>query len=31
MDDKNKGIHTAYIMVLEIEEREYKLVFEAVG
>jgi len=31
MDDKNKGILTAYIMVLEMEERKYKLVYEAVG
>jgi len=28
---KKKGIHTAYIMVLEMEERKCKLVYEAVG
>jgi hypothetical protein len=31
MDDKMKGIHTAYIMVLEIEERKCKLAYEALG
>jgi hypothetical protein len=31
MDDKNKGIHSAYIMVLEMVERECKLVYEAVS
>jgi hypothetical protein len=31
MDDKNKGIHTAYIMAFEMEERECKLMYEAMG
>ena len=31
VDDKNKGIHRAYIMVLEIGDRDCKLVYEAVG
>jgi hypothetical protein len=31
MDDKNEGIHIAYIMMLEMEERKCKLVYEAVG
>jgi hypothetical protein len=31
MDGKNKGIHTSYIVVLEMQERECKLVYEAVG
>jgi hypothetical protein len=31
MYDKNEGIHTAYIMVIEMEERKCKLVYEAVG
>ena len=30
MDDKIKGIHTAYIMTLEMEERKSKQVCEAV-
>jgi hypothetical protein len=31
MDDKNKGIHTAYIMVLAMKETKFNLVYEAVG
>jgi len=31
MNDKNKGIHTSYITVLEMEERKCKLVYEVLG
>jgi len=31
MNNKNKGFHTASIMVLEMKERKCKLVYEVVG